>query len=154
MGSFLLTCVTTWLSLSTVWCLSGATPRGQPWTPVMTLPHGRDGLSVQLMVVLWPFRRRSIDRPVHRQFLRNAWLDLITILSATACHQRIYVEAYSKFVISCTNREDEICTEIMSGSPEGFNIFSCFRLIYTDTKISSFHMVAKLFCILCTPAHL
>jgi hypothetical protein len=84
MGSFLLTCVTTGLSLSTVWCLSGATPRGQPWTPVMTLPHGRDGLSVQLMVVLWPFRRRSIDRPVHRQFLRNAWLDLITILSATA----------------------------------------------------------------------
>jgi hypothetical protein len=97
MGSFLLTCVTTGLSLSTVWCLSGATPRGQPWTPVMTLPHGRDGLSVQLMAVLWPFRRRSIDRPVHRQFLRNAWLDLITILSATACHQRIYVEAYSKF---------------------------------------------------------
>ena len=35
MGSFLLPCVTTGLSLNTVWCLSGATPRGQPWTPAM-----------------------------------------------------------------------------------------------------------------------
>lgn len=96
MGSFLLTCVTTGVALSTVWCLSGATPRGQPWTLVMTLPQGHDGLSVRLMVVLWLFRTPSIDRSAHRQFPRNGWLDLLTILSVTACHQRNYVEAYSK----------------------------------------------------------
>ena len=52
MVSFLLTCSTTWLSLIAVWCLLGATHRGQPWTPALTLPHVRDGLSVRLMVVL------------------------------------------------------------------------------------------------------
>ena len=33
----------------------GATPRGQPWTPAVTLPHVRDGLSVLWMAVLCPF---------------------------------------------------------------------------------------------------
>src|SRR5882672_4598873 len=36
---------TTGLSLIAVWGLIGATPWGQPWTPAVTLPHGRDGLS-------------------------------------------------------------------------------------------------------------
>ena len=49
LGSFLLTCATTELSLLAMWCLSGATPRGQPWTPAVTLPHGRDGLSARRM---------------------------------------------------------------------------------------------------------
>ena len=96
MVSFLLTCATPWLSLIAGWCLIGETPRGQPGTPALTLPHMRDGLSVLLMAVLCPFRRPSMGRPVHRQFMRNAWLDLTTIVPATACHQRNYVEPYSR----------------------------------------------------------
>ena len=72
MVSFLLTCSTPWLSLIAVWCLLGATHRGQPWTPALTLPHVRDGLSVRLMAVLCTFRRPSMCRHVHRQFMRNA----------------------------------------------------------------------------------
>src|SRR6266851_373808 len=34
---------TTGLSLIAVWGLIGATPRDQPWTPAVTLPHRRDG---------------------------------------------------------------------------------------------------------------
>src|SRR5882724_13314725 len=38
LGSFLLTCATTAFSLIAMGCLIGATPRGQPWTPAVTLP--------------------------------------------------------------------------------------------------------------------
>src|SRR5712691_6006832 len=96
MVSLLLTCATTWLSLIAGWCLMGATPRGQPWTPALTLPHVRYGLSVLLMAVLCTFRRPSMCRPVHRQFMRNELLDLTTIVLATACHQRNDVETYSR----------------------------------------------------------
>ena len=71
MVSFLLTCSTTWLSLIAGWCLLGVTHRGQPWTPALTLPHVRDGLSVLLMAVLCTFRRPSMGRPVQRQLRRN-----------------------------------------------------------------------------------
>src|SRR5712691_4955145 len=98
MGSFLLTCSTTWLSLIAVWCVRGATHRGQPWTPALTLPHVRDGLRVLLMAVLCTFRRPSMCRHMHRQFIRNALLDLTTIVPATACHQRNYVETYSRYI--------------------------------------------------------
>src|SRR6266446_7719511 len=57
MVSFLLTCSTPWLSLIAVWCLRGATHRGQPWTPALTLPHVRDGLRVRLMAVLLSLSR-------------------------------------------------------------------------------------------------
>jgi len=40
LGAFLLTRATTELSLSAMWCLIGATPRGQPWTSAVTLPQG------------------------------------------------------------------------------------------------------------------
>jgi hypothetical protein len=33
---------------------------------------------------------------VHREFMRSALLNLTPILSATACHQRNYVETYSR----------------------------------------------------------
>jgi hypothetical protein len=67
LGSFLLTCAITELSLIAVCCLIGATPRGQPWTPAVTLPQGRDGLSAQRMAVLWTFREPSLGRYVHRE---------------------------------------------------------------------------------------
>ncbi len=98
-GSFLLTCATTGVSLIVVWFLSGAPPRGQPWTPAVTLPPGRDGLSVRRMVVLWTFREPSLGRHVHGELRRSALLDMISILSATACHQRNDVERYSRFII-------------------------------------------------------
>ena len=87
---------TTGLSLIAVWGLIGATPRGQPWTPAVTLPHGRDGLSARRMAVLWTFREPSLCRHVHRELMRNAVLDLTPIIPPTACHQRNYVERYSR----------------------------------------------------------
>ena len=34
---------------------------------------------------------------MHCQLLRNEWLDLTTIIPTTDCHQRNYVEAYSRY---------------------------------------------------------
>ena len=95
---FLLPYVATGVSLLAVWCLSGATPRGQPWTPAVTRPQGCDGLSTRRMAVLWTFREPSLCRHVHRELLRSAWLDLTPIIPTTACHQRNYVERYSRFI--------------------------------------------------------
>ena len=52
MGSLLLPCAATEVSLGVVWCLSGATPRGQPWSFAVTLPPGRRGLRARRMAVL------------------------------------------------------------------------------------------------------
>ena len=95
--SFPHTCATAWWSLIAGWCLMGAPPGGQPWTPALTLPHVRYGLSVRLMAVLCTFRRPSMCRPVHRQFMRNELLDLTAIVPTTAYHQRNYAETYSRF---------------------------------------------------------
>jgi len=76
---FLLPCATTELSLIAMWRLSGATSRGQPWTPAVTRPHGRDGLSARRMAVLWTFREPSLCRHVHRELLRKAALNLTLI---------------------------------------------------------------------------
>src|SRR5919108_2049965 len=96
MGSFLLPCAATGAFLLAVWCLSGVTPRGQPWTPAVTPPHGRDGLRARRMAVVWTFREPSLGRHVRRGLLRNAWLDFTPIIAATACHQRNYVVTYSR----------------------------------------------------------
>ncbi len=100
MVSLLLPCATTWLSLLTVWCLLGATPWGQPWTPALTLPHVRDGLSVLRMVVLCTFRRPSMCRHVHRQLLRNELPNFTTIVPVTVYYYGSYVETYSRFKMS------------------------------------------------------
>jgi hypothetical protein len=95
-GAFLLPYATTELSLSAVCCLIGATPRGQPWTSAVLLPHGRNGLNARRMAVLWTFREPSLGRHVHRELLRNAVLDLTPIIPATACHYSNDVEPYSR----------------------------------------------------------
>jgi hypothetical protein len=41
LGSFLLPCAATGVSLLAVWCRRGATPRGQPWTSAVTLPQAQ-----------------------------------------------------------------------------------------------------------------
>ena len=96
-GAFLLLCAATGVSLLAVWCLSGATPRRQPWTPAVTLPHRCNELSARRMAVLWTVRAPSLCRHVHRELLRNALLDFTPIIAATACHQRNYVDTYSCF---------------------------------------------------------
>jgi hypothetical protein len=96
-GSFLIPCAATGVSLLAVWWLIGAPPRGQPWTPAVTLPHGCDGLSARQMAVLWMFREPSLCRHVRRELLRNALLDFTPIIPATACHQRNYFETYSRY---------------------------------------------------------
>src|SRR5262245_12452241 len=68
----------------------GATPRGPPRMPAMRLPHGCEGLRVRRRTVLWTLRRPFMGRPVPRQLLRNALLDLTTIVPATAYHRRSY----------------------------------------------------------------
>ena len=108
---FLLPCATTELSLIAMWRLSGATSRGQPWTPAVTRPHGRDGLSARRMAVLWTFREPSLCRHVHRKLLRKAALNLTLIIPTTACHQRNYVERYSRFMIAY--RVERLCCLII-----------------------------------------
>src|SRR5262249_29360246 len=76
--------------------LIGATPRGQPWTSAVTLPPGRNGLIVWRMAVLSTFREPSLCRPVPRELFRSVLLYLTPIIAATACHQRNYVERYSR----------------------------------------------------------
>jgi hypothetical protein len=98
MESFLRPCVATGASPLAVSCLSGATPRGQPWTSAVTLPQGRNGLNARRMAVLSPFREPSLCRHVHRELWRSVWLDVTPIMPATACHQRNYVERYSRFI--------------------------------------------------------
>ena len=49
------------------------------------------------MAVWWMFREPSLGRHMHREFMRNAVLDLTLIIPATACHQRNYVARYSRF---------------------------------------------------------
>jgi hypothetical protein len=70
MVSLLLPDTTPGLSRIAGWCVIGATLRGPPRTPV-----------------LWTFRRPFRGRPVPRQFMRNALLDLTTIVPATVCHR-------------------------------------------------------------------
>ena len=59
------------LSLMAVWFLIGETHRGQQWTPALTLPQVRYGLSVLLLEVFCTPGVDSICRQVQRQLLRN-----------------------------------------------------------------------------------
>ena len=79
MGSLLLPGAVTGGSLLARGCLSGATPRGQPWTPAVTLLQERHGLRARRMEVLWAFRAPSLGRYVHQECMRSAVLDLTPI---------------------------------------------------------------------------
>jgi len=98
MVAFLLTCLTIWLSLLSVWCFIGAIPWGQQSTPALTLPHVRDGLSVRRGAVLCPCSMLSVYRHGHRQFMRNAWHNFTTIVPVTVYYQGSYVETYSRYM--------------------------------------------------------
>src|SRR5215471_12956234 len=59
------------LSLLAVWFLIGETHRGQSFTPALTLPQVRYGLSLLLLAVLCPLDMDSICRRAQRQLQRN-----------------------------------------------------------------------------------
>src|SRR5712691_7697015 len=59
------------LSLMAVWFLIGETHRGQQWTPALTLPQVRYGLSLLLLEVYCTPGIDDICRQVQRQLLRN-----------------------------------------------------------------------------------
>ena len=63
----------------------------------MMLPHGGEGLRMRRMTVLWTFRRPFMGRSVRHQLMRNEWLNLTTIVPATAYHRRSYAERYSRY---------------------------------------------------------
>src|SRR5712691_6873821 len=50
------------------------------------------------MAVLCTFREPSLCRHVHRELMRNAVLDVTPIILTIACHQRNYVERYSRSI--------------------------------------------------------
>jgi len=106
MESFRLPCGATGVSLLAVWCLSGATPQGHPWTSAAPLPPGRNGLRARRMAVLSTLRTPSLGRHVHRELWRSVLLDLSPRIPATACHQRNYVERYSR---SIWKRNKSLC---------------------------------------------
>ena len=59
------------LTLIAVWFLISETHRGQQWTPALTLPQVRYGLSVLLLEAFCTLGIASICRQVHRQLMRN-----------------------------------------------------------------------------------
>ena len=59
------------LSLMAVWFLIGETHRGQQWTPALTLPQVRQGLSLLLLEVFYTTGVDYICHQVQRQLLRN-----------------------------------------------------------------------------------
>jgi hypothetical protein len=59
------------LSLMAVWFLIGETHRGQQWTPALTLPQVRYGLSLLLLEVYCTPGMDYICRHVQRQLQRN-----------------------------------------------------------------------------------
>ena len=59
------------LTLMAVWFLMSETHRGQQWTPALTLPQVRYGLSLLLLEVFCPLSGPSISRHVQRQLMRN-----------------------------------------------------------------------------------
>jgi hypothetical protein len=59
------------LTLIAVWFLIEETHRGQQWTPALTLPQVRYGLSVLLLEVFCTPGIDYVCRQVHRQLMRN-----------------------------------------------------------------------------------
>jgi len=132
MGAFLLPCTATEVSLLTVWCLIGATPRGSAVDNCRATPQGRDGLSARQMAVLYTFREPSLCRHVHRELLRSVLLNLTRIIPATTCHQRNYVERYSRSRIETRN-------SLRSKHPRGWILPKVVKAISSIPAISDVH---------------
>ena len=64
------------------------------------------------MAVLYTFREPSLCRQVHRELMRSALLDLTPIIPATACHQRNYVERYSRSMEVAIHLPDDVAASV------------------------------------------
>jgi len=144
------------VSLIAGWFLIGATHRGQSWTPALTLPHVRYGLSVLRMVVLCTFSMPSMCRHVRRQLMRNELLDFTIVVPTTTCRQRNYVKTYSRKHqgIALDSRSEKAASIMASATPaasvrgtntaapedsvvltEAYYIFVPFLYIYYTIKV-------------------
>ena len=61
-------------------------------------PYKAQRLSARRMAVLYTFGKPVLRRHVHCALMRSALLDRPPIMPTTACHQRNYVERYSRFI--------------------------------------------------------
>src|SRR5438093_4805247 len=64
------------------------------------------------MAVWWTFREPSLGRHVHRDFMRKAALNVTLKIPATACHQRNYVERYSRFIVNENRHQEDERTRV------------------------------------------
>ncbi len=87
------------LALNSVWFLRGATHRGQPWTPALTLPHVRDGWSVLLMEVFRTLSVPSMCRTSPADECATRWPACPIIVPVTGCHQGSDVEIYRRAML-------------------------------------------------------
>src|SRR5712691_2677092 len=97
MGSFLLPCAHPGVSQIARGGPDRCTSSGAAVDVCSDAPAWRNGLNAWRMAVLWTFRAPSLCRHMHRELSRSVLLDLTPIIAATACHQRNYVERYSRF---------------------------------------------------------
>ena len=93
----------------------------------------RDGLSARRMAVLWTFRESSLCRHVHHELMRSAVLNLTLIIPATACHQRNYVERYSRFTRGPEKRYHE--ANAAMPTPD-----RTLRITRNQDRIAAFHI--------------
>jgi hypothetical protein len=108
------------LSPIAIGCLISATPRSQPWTSAVTFPHGCNELSAQRMGVLYTCRAPSLCCEGHRELMRSAVLDVTSIIPATTCHQRNYVERDSR-----CNRRGGKCKILFHSLLSGTVVVNC-----------------------------
>ena len=85
------------LTLIAVWFLIGETHRGQRWTPALTLPQVRYGLSVLLLEVFCTPGTDSICRQVYRQLMRNELARFYHHRTRKCMPPRSYASIYSRF---------------------------------------------------------
>jgi DNA invertase Pin-like site-specific DNA recombinase len=88
------------------------------------------------MAVLCAFREPSLGHHGHRELLRNAWLDFAPSIPATACHQRNYVDSYSKSKLSNRKIGFKSITENIDTTTSGgklvFHIFGALAEFERD----------------------
>jgi len=83
------------------WVVIARATLGSARTPAMLLPPGCEGLRVRRMPVWWTFRRPAWGAQFPANLLRNALLDVTTIMSATAYYRRVTTRDTVGIATSC-----------------------------------------------------
>jgi len=97
---------------------------------------GYDGLNTRRMAVLWTFREPSLARHVHREFMRNTSLNFVSIILTTACHQRNYIETYSRYMGELSELEINSFETPPCSCPTGARCGRGVGNLYTDVWLS------------------